>query len=79
MGDGKEWLGLSCTALSPGGVGLSRQGAWPSSGLEEPLLWLRLDSDGEGLRTSLAAAGPDSRTHLLLLFDILENRGQMKG
>lgn len=78
MGDGREWLGLSRTALSPGGVGLSRQGTWPSLGLEQQLLWLRLDSDGKGLRTSLAAAGLDRRTHLSFSLIFLRTEGKWK-
>lgn len=76
--DGREWLGLSCTALSPGGAGLSGQGAWLSSGLEEQLLWLHLDSDDEGLRTSLAAAGLDRRTHLSFPLIFLRTEGKWK-
>ena len=78
VGDGREWLGQSRMALSPGSTGLSRPGAWPSSGLEEQLLWLHLDSDGESLRTSLAAAGLDRRTHLSFSLIFFRTEGKRK-
>lgn len=61
---GREWLGLSCAALSPGSCWAEQARSLALIGLEEQLCWLRLDSDGEGSQAALAAAGVDRRTHL---------------
>lgn len=45
--------------------------------LEEQLLWLHLDSDGEGLQTAVAAAGLDS-THLSSSLISLRTEGERK-
>lgn len=46
--------------------------------LEEQLLWLPLDLDGDSLGTSLAAAGRDRRTHLSFSLIFLRTEGKRK-
>lgn len=74
---GNGW-GWAVQRWALGAAGLSRRGAWPSSGLEEQLCWLRLDSDGEGSRAALAAAGVDRRTHLSFSLIFLRLEGKRK-
>lgn len=64
--------------LSSGAAGLSLALKPPSPGLEEQLLRLCLDSDGEGLQTLLPAAGLDRRTHLSFSLIFLSTEGKRK-
>lgn len=73
-GAGREWLGLSCAELCPG-VSEQEQ-SLALARLEEQLLWLPLDSDGDGLGTSLAAARIDRRTHLSFSLIFLRTEGK---
>lgn len=76
VGAGREWLGLSCAELHPG---VSEQAqSLALVRLEDQLLWLPLDSDGDSLGTSLAAAGLDRRTHLSFSLIFLRTEGKRK-
>lgn len=75
-GRSREWQGLSCAGLC---AGMSEQAqSLALVRLEEQLLWLPLDSDGDGLGTSLAAARLDRRTYLSFSLIFLRTEGKRK-